>query len=466
MNIDDRGQLVAGYGDWNSNSDSFGVLPWSRVGVVPLNLATGEWSSDIYYAGSEAMDVIRKFDGKLYIPTTDPSDRIAHGMSRNNESGYLTNETGQWRFVSNTTRDVHTFDVTKIGDGEFITVGSGSWNGTMPGVARAYITRDSGATWDWTTEDDSTPGDLTNWERYYWTATFGGKTYVQGEHIQPEQVGYQVFDGNEWTRSESTDRICATYTPKLAEVFNDELVCASWGGLTAFDGEVMRNVPFAGGSISDFYIDNEYLYALASNGIYRSSDIDAGWERVSRTMIPGWVSSLAVYDDYVYLGDGEGQIHRSTTTISDRLPLTPTLSSISPALMRLSGRTTNLVVNGNDFTSGATVSILGRVYQPTSATDTSVTVRLDAAQLLADVTSQIHDDELPTEQTEYRQALDVTVANGSGQATVAEGRLTVVYVLEAATSEPNPGPTPTPTAPTTPATPERPGAPSAPTDSS
>lgn len=42
MEITDDGQLFAGYGDWTTNSDSFGV-PEGRVGMVPLNIATKQW---------------------------------------------------------------------------------------------------------------------------------------------------------------------------------------------------------------------------------------------------------------------------------------------------------------------------------------------------------------------------------------------------------------------------------------
>lgn len=79
MGVTNDGRLVAGYGDWGSNVDSFGVNE-GGVYSVPLDLATGEWEMQhAIRAGSEALDTIREINGDLYMPTTDPSDSGLRG---------------------------------------------------------------------------------------------------------------------------------------------------------------------------------------------------------------------------------------------------------------------------------------------------------------------------------------------------------------------------------------------------
>lgn len=83
----DGNKLIAGYGDWNTNSDSFGSAA-ARVGIEPLDLGTNTWQPKTPLVGTESIDRIRTIDGALYVPTIDPSN---YGSG-----GYATNATGKW----------------------------------------------------------------------------------------------------------------------------------------------------------------------------------------------------------------------------------------------------------------------------------------------------------------------------------------------------------------------------------
>ena len=314
MNITDDGQLVAGYGDWNSNVDSFGVAA-GRVGVVPLNLADGTWG-DMFYAGSEAFDVIRKIDGKLYIPTTDPSDRAATSNPRGNISGYITNETGSWRFVSDgSPSNIHVLDVATLNGTDRYTAGSNT--SATPGVgAGAVIKRstDGGTTWQ-----ESTRGLGGSYNRFYAMASLDGKLYAR----EANAIGITPvsFDGSSWEAEPNYP--CTTMDAKQLEVFNGNIVCPKLGGvistgsLYVFDGVSAKTSVFkqnSGAMVGDLYVTDDFLYVLTTDGeIYRTNDIndDSAWQRIN-AVVPDESRSIAVYDGYIYLGGDSGQIFKSS----------------------------------------------------------------------------------------------------------------------------------------------------------
>lgn len=301
MAISDDGQLVAGYGDWDSNLDSFGVEE-GRVGVVPLDLSTGEWG-DMFYAGSEAIDNIRTIDGKLYVPTIDPSDRAASTNPHGNISGYMTNEDGSWRFVDDgTPQDTHTFDVAKRTDNEIWTVGG---NGTG---SFARKSTDGGATWQVGLQNSDG-----GWGRFYWAAAIKEKLYVQSA----ERSVAQVYDGSTW--SEVASLGCGN---DYHRTFKDQLVCTNRTIFRVFDGTTAKEVPVNSTRPYIFasYATGDYFYALTETGVWRTDSFANSWQRVSTGNYPAsGVVSMAVYDDYIYLGGPYGQIYRSTTTITEAL---------------------------------------------------------------------------------------------------------------------------------------------------
>lgn len=305
------GKLIAGYGDWDSNVDSFGV-PAGRIGVVPLDVATKQWGP-IFYAGSEALDLVRKIDGKLYLPTTDPSDKTASTMTGNNKSGYVTNDTpdGSWKFVDNGRGMTHTFDVGIAGNGDIFTVGS------FQSKAYAMRSTNSGATWTESKTEQSGPGEDSSFARYYSISRVGNDLYTRAQHVTP-QTTIQKFNGTTWQQETSVYPQCIGYfSPGKVDTFKGNAVCGQNDRVYVFDGTSERSVQFGGSFVSDIYVTDEYLYVLSPDGIYRSATTQTGdWQKLAiEGRMPNAIHSMAVYDDYVYLGGSEGKIYRSNTTI-------------------------------------------------------------------------------------------------------------------------------------------------------
>lgn len=124
------GRLIAGYGDWNDNSDSWGV-PAGRVGVLPYNVTTNTWEA-FHPTGSEAHDIVRNYNGFLYLPSTDPSIHAPEGHN-GAYSGFMTNDKGSWRFVKTTGFNmVHTFDVAVDDAGNYWVFGAVSQGEPSP----------------------------------------------------------------------------------------------------------------------------------------------------------------------------------------------------------------------------------------------------------------------------------------------------------------------------------------------
>ena len=323
MQFTEDGKLVAGYGDWDSNVDSFGGDP-GTVGVVEYDPISDTWG-DIFYAGSESLDLVRNINGKLYLPTTDPSDKLNSDGLRG--SGYITNETGDWTFVPNRKNDIHTFDVATLSGTDRWTSGS---NG-IPSPAGAVLHRstDGGSVWDYTFDGED--GDFA---RFYWMATLNGSLYTKYYANETHK-----FDGTSW--STEPQLTCLTTEPKLVEVFADTIICPGPGGsggqLDVFDGTTTSSVDYddTGHSlpIDMFVASDGYMYLLSNTGIFRSQSPGGDWERLAvQGSIPLGSTSIAVWNDLVYIGDDSGRIFVSQASIDSMSPIIYTCFTFDAAL--------------------------------------------------------------------------------------------------------------------------------------
>lgn len=314
IEIDSNGTLVAGYGDWDVNLDSFvAANSPSRVGVVPFDIATKTWGS-MFYAGSEGLDVVRKFDDRFYIPTTDPSDKAPTGQP-GSRSGYVTNEGGTWHFVANGRNDIHTFDVAKQQNGTLWTVGSNAQ--PAPAGSIAWKSTDNGATWE--LGRDGNAGDFS---RHYWVATLGDAVYMRDE----ADTRVKTFNGASWVATSNSD--CQYYGSNVV-TFKGQVVCilsdgyGTTGKVSYFDGTTTRRSTYSASSFTntiDFYTTDAHLYVLSSDGIFRTDSFDNPWQRLTYENQPASATSIAVYEDEVYLGTTDGKLLKSTSTISAMEP--------------------------------------------------------------------------------------------------------------------------------------------------
>lgn len=299
------GHLIAGYGDWLGNSDTYGVAA-GRVGVVPLNVQTNTWG-DMYYLGSESSHLIRELNGHVYVPTTDPSNRRAHEQDGSNRSGYLTNDSGSWRFVR-TPNETHTMDVTTLDGTDLYTIGS---SGLSSIPVRQSV--DSGTSW-------TTPILLPYTSIHNWIVELSGNLYTKSSNSNT----LHQYDGTSWTSTESPDFCSLGYTQgnKLAS-FDDKIICGTTASnLKTFDGTSVTplSIPGLFGDIHDFYQTENHLYLLSASGLFRTTSLLGTWEHISNNTQSA--KSVAVYQNYVYLGGDQGRIYKSDIDLTTIPPVT------------------------------------------------------------------------------------------------------------------------------------------------
>ena len=311
MNVDSAGNLVAGYGDWNYNADSF-TVPEGRVAAVPLNLASGTWGVP-HLLGTEAFDVVRRApDGSLWIPMTDPSNHTTTG------SGVATNQGGAWRNIADGQHMFHTFDVAVESDGAVWAFGAKTVTGVgQAGVAARSI--DGGATWTASLQHrDPMVGD---YSRFY-----SGVVTVDGAVVTglAQVTGTFTFDGAAWMTNPFQSH---TEHPRLLERFADGYVYAKSFTPRYVVGGDERLLTYpagvdAGAAVTDFYVDPEgVLFYLAGTSVVRVDPVTLE-SRLIATDVFG--TSIVVHGDRIYSGWLSGQIFRSVALDTDGVADEPT----------------------------------------------------------------------------------------------------------------------------------------------
>ena len=321
LEVTNDGTLIAGYGDWEGNADSFGVTD-GRVGVAPLDLQTKQWGP-IFYAGSEAIQDIRTLGMTLYIPTTDPSDKAAAGNATGNISGYITNKSGDWAFQSNKgtgSSQEHTFDVSEY-NGDIYTAGARTMDGQEVGDIRRST--DGGATWETVQRGTNFDG----FDRFTWIAELNGKLYTRSTRDPATSV--RVFDGADWTTKTGVNVPC--FMASNTQVFDGYIVCSDQAKLALFDGETSSSIEVIknAGTVRGTYVRDGYLYVMTQLGIIRTNSLSTPhWEKVA--VGNNTYLSMAVHNDQLYIGSTQGKILKGNTSLSEVAKEAVTLPLINP----------------------------------------------------------------------------------------------------------------------------------------
>ena len=435
MEISNDSELVAGYGDWNSNSDTFGVQPWSRVGAMPLNVNTNTWGTMVY-AGSEALGSVRKFDdGTIYTTTTDPSNRIASGQTQNNRRGFITNASGSWQFMSDKGTAVHVFDVAKDGDGNIWTFGGIDWATGGAGIVWRTTTGDDA--WEEMKVETST-ATASGYERNYWGAYLNGKIYTRTSSTNPS-TPMRVYDTatGEWSDS---DVSINSANAKYVATFDNNIIFGTSSTLTIFDGENTTTKPLGtANSFKDFTKYNGKLYVLTTSGkVFSLDSASSELELVGSVATASLsASTIAIYDDYLFVGGPNGKIWRSDTKLSDAPSIAPKLNSVSPATLSVSS-TGEFIINGEDIPSGSTV----KVGSVTATVDSMHSQTIHATLNMRTMRS------LLTANGVSSQAFDVTVTTPLGETATLVSALTVTLAATNADANSDDSDPTTPTNPT------------------
>ena len=199
MGIDKKGNLIAGYGDWGYNVDSYGNIP---VSIEEIDPTTGKVVNSVP-AGTEAMDVIKHIDGDIYIPMTDPSNRIGK-----RPTGTWTNSSGDWKILGTEESMIHVLDVDRHGD-KVYQVGSVYRNRTGAGAIFEGPA------------DGSSPAKLikefkqADWSRVYNVVadSTGKGLYIYGDEL--DDSGYNGLYYHDLTTSETKPLNNSNYSYNL-----------------------------------------------------------------------------------------------------------------------------------------------------------------------------------------------------------------------------------------------------------
>ena len=300
------GEIFMGYGDYGANT--------GPIHINPFNIASGEFEDSQLTVPTDALHTFRTINGKIYAPMFDPR------LSWTADVGYAERANdGTWSNQFEAPA-IHVFDMTTLDGDDLWMVGSSvEEDGTTRRGGTAYRSADGGTTWSIVMTDSSTPYNPSGLERYYWIAELDGSVYMQAWGTSPA-APVRSFDGNDW-HSGTTARVCDTMQSNQVVVFADHIVCTSFstGHIKIFDGVSIDNYDLptsVNGVTRDFYVDDDYLYVLLTDKIIRTADLET-WQDVSTAPNGAW--SIAVVDDYVYLGNNEGQLLLSGSTITEAL---------------------------------------------------------------------------------------------------------------------------------------------------
>lgn len=457
----DGDNLIAGYGDWGVNSDS--LLPPNQAGhtgIQPYSLSTNTWG-DLLRTGTESNDVFRTINGHLYAPTTDPSSKPA---------GFATNRSGHWEtfFPPDLAQAVHLLDITSPDNSDKNLIAFGATNnppdsgGGTQGLATAWVSHDGGATWTTVAAEGSTPANATGgFERYYWGAALNGKVYFHGAGIMPA-ISMQVYNpaDNDSVSIVPAGNNCQAYTPTGVVVFDGRIVCGTdTSDLMTFDGTALSRVqlPDGAGSPREYALNSGYLYVMALNGaIYRTTSWSQPFEYIGTfaTALASNAQSMAVHNDRIYFGMQNADIYQSTSTITNRPAMAPTVSQVAPKTFTYDGKKHTVTVYGSDFMPGITASVNGQNYPVTYSNASTIKVVIDTATLVKPdkktfLPATNFGALITSGSQTYSSSYDLTLTNPSsyGAQTVVANAFTANYTAAAPGTAQDPASTPSTTSP-------------------
>lgn len=215
-----NGRLLAGYGDYNSNT--------GPVDINPFNISTGMFEGVAATFPTESIGNWKVINGKIY--TTNIDARNCYNCA----IGYAVSSDGSSWEIESPVSGLHIYDIETLTGTDLWLFGSTDTTGE--GVATVWRSTDEGETW----VEVETPAPRGN--RYYWGRAMGGKMYLQafdgvGFEID-DQDPVQIFDGTNWTTG-TTEPICyaGDYNggPNPV-VFDGKIVCYWTDHIRTFDG--------------------------------------------------------------------------------------------------------------------------------------------------------------------------------------------------------------------------------------
>jgi hypothetical protein len=219
-----NGKLLAGYGDYNSNT--------GPVSINPYDIDTDSFEGVSVVFPSESIGNWKEINGKLYTTNIDARS------CTNCATGYAVSTNGSDWEVKSPITGLHVYDIETLTGTDLWLFGS---SGAGDGAATVWRSLDDGETWD---EVDTPASGV----RYYWGKAMSGKMYIQAFSGNNQDNPVQVFDGTNWTTG-ATDPVCyaGDYNGGPNPViFHDEIVCYWTDHLRTFDGTNVTEIEIPG----------------------------------------------------------------------------------------------------------------------------------------------------------------------------------------------------------------------------
>lgn len=294
------GNLVAAYGDWNSNVDSFGN---KRVSINEISPISGRMMRSPVPGGSEAFDKITKIDGNLYMPTTDPSDKAGYNQTGGNISGAWTDEGDDWDLLKTNKNMIHTFDIAKRGDTYYMS-GSASGEG---GVVLAGKKGEAFKTIVSHTHDSYTRiyGLLISGDNLYYILTSAGTQSglhkLNLETLESEKISIGVRSNMGSSGLMNFNGQPVVFSPNNREdtIYRNNLVNIE-------TNKVVASFP---NNVDNFYqADDGETYALSAGRVYRVVEGATTHPQVAEFYGDTNFRTLAVKDNQAYIGGTFGRI--------------------------------------------------------------------------------------------------------------------------------------------------------------
>lgn len=153
--------------------------------------------------------------------------------------------------------------------------------------------------------------------RFYGLGVYDGKLYTAVyDSVDQGRVSSHVFDGTSWSDGPMLRPDGGTVVN--AREFAGKLV---YSGLNAFDGETVTQVK---SGVRDYKIDGDRLYTLLSTGLIKYTTDLVNWDTLG--VAPDGSESLAILDNELYVGGGDGKLYRYSAIVPE--PSTLTLVAI------------------------------------------------------------------------------------------------------------------------------------------
>ncbi len=293
-------KLYTGYGDWQENTGPIHIVHYDPV--------TDQFVDEFTF-NTESVQNFRVIDGKLYVPSIDPTSSAQPDIA-------VRDALGNWT-TQRPAGLIHSFDVNTLTGTDLWLVGAAFPDGEV------HRSTDGGVTW---TQELALPPSTT-FARAFYAGVHNNKLYVEPWFGVDRES--KVFDGVSWT--DGPDLLSAGETGWRTEEFAGSMFLRTQqhpelaNRLRRFDG-ISSEIAIQG--IRDFVVTGNRLYVLQDDGTIHYTEDGVTYSTFSSTVDLTY-RSIGELNGAIYVGTSLGDIYRFGPPPPDTSP--PVRSNGSPA---------------------------------------------------------------------------------------------------------------------------------------